>query len=140
MGALAEVHEKISKKNSTWKGKHMSLGGRLIFTNSCLSSLPTYIMRFYLFPQGTHKKMDQTRAKFFWRGASGDFKYHVVRGRLIFTNSYLSSLPTYIMRFYLFSQGTHKKMDQTRVRFFWRGASGDFKYHVVKWSAVCRSK
>jgi hypothetical protein len=58
MGMGVEVHEKISKRIPPWKEKYMSSKGRLIFTNSYLSSLPTYLMGFYLFPQGTHKKID----------------------------------------------------------------------------------
>jgi hypothetical protein len=61
-------------------------------------------------------------------------------GRLILSNSYLASLPIYTMGFYLLPKGSHKKMDSIRSRFFWRGARDDFKYHMVKWSAVCRPK
>jgi hypothetical protein len=56
----------------------MSLGGRLILSNNCLFSLPIYTMGLYVLPKGTHKKMDNIRAKFFWRGASEEFKYHMV--------------------------------------------------------------
>jgi hypothetical protein len=61
-------------------------------------------------------------------------------GRLILSNGYLASLPIYTMGFYLLPKGSHKKMDSIRSRFFWRGARDDFKYHMVKWSAVCRPK
>jgi hypothetical protein len=44
------------------------------------------------------------------------------------------------MGFYLLPKGTHRKMDSIRARLFWRGAGDDFKYHMVKWSAVCRPK
>jgi hypothetical protein len=40
--------DKISKRVPPWKGKQMSSRARLILTNSCLSSLPTYVMGFYL--------------------------------------------------------------------------------------------
>jgi hypothetical protein len=79
MVPLSSVAEKVSKRVPPWKGKHMPSGGRLILTNSCLSSLPTYTMGFYLVPLGIHRKMDHVRAKFFWRGAGGEFKYHMVR-------------------------------------------------------------
>jgi hypothetical protein len=79
MGALADVAEKVAKRVPSWKGKHMSSGGRLILTNTCLTSLPTFTMGFYLLPLGTHKKMDQIRSRFYWRGAGGDFKYHMVK-------------------------------------------------------------
>jgi hypothetical protein len=31
-------------------------------------------------------------------------------------------------------------MNNIRSRFFWRGAGGDFKYHMIKWAAVYRPK
>jgi hypothetical protein len=60
---------KMGKRLDPWKGKHLSFGGRLILTNSCLSSLPIYTMGFYLLPNKIHKKMSSIRANFFWQGA-----------------------------------------------------------------------
>jgi hypothetical protein len=48
-----------------------------------------------------------------WKG-----KHMSSKGSLILSNSYLSSLPTYNMGFYLFSLGTHRKMDSLRSRFY----------------------
>jgi hypothetical protein len=79
MVPLSSVAKKVSKRVPPWKGKHMSSRGRLILTNNCLSSLPTYTMGFYLVPLGIHRKMDHVRAKFFWRGAGGEFKCHMMR-------------------------------------------------------------
>jgi hypothetical protein len=60
------------------KGKNSSSGDRLVLSNSCLASLPIFIMGFYLLSKGTHKKMDSIRSMFYWRGAGDDFKYHMV--------------------------------------------------------------
>jgi hypothetical protein len=79
MDAFAEVVEKVAKRAPPWKGKNTSLGGRLILSNNCLASLPIYNMGFYFLPKGTHRKMDTIRARFFWRGVGGDFKYHKVK-------------------------------------------------------------
>ena len=46
----------------------------------------------------------------------------------------------YTMRFYRLSEDVHSRMDSIRARFFWRCASDNFKYHMVKWKAVCRPK
>jgi hypothetical protein len=78
MGALAEIPGKLQKK-PPWKGRHTSSRGRLTLTNSCLSSLPIYVMGFYLLPPGTHRKMDNLRSNFYWKGASEDLKYHMVK-------------------------------------------------------------
>jgi hypothetical protein len=31
-------------------------------------------------------------------------------------------------------------MDSIRVKKIWRGAGGEFRYHMVKWAVVCRPK
>jgi hypothetical protein len=79
MGAFQGVLNKMIKRLDPWKGKHMTSGGRLILTNSCLSSLPMYVMGFYSLPKGLHCKMDTIRSSFFWRGADDVFKYHMAK-------------------------------------------------------------
>lgn len=63
------LRKKMKKRLDPWKGKHLSSGGRLVLTNSCLNSLPLYTMGFYIFPKNMHPKMDVVRANFFWQGA-----------------------------------------------------------------------
>jgi hypothetical protein len=48
MSAFVGMVDKVAKRVPPWKGKIMSSGGRLILSNSCLASLPTYMMGFYL--------------------------------------------------------------------------------------------
>jgi hypothetical protein len=60
--------------------------------------------------------------------------------RLILFNSFLASLPTYTIDFYLLPLGTHRNMNTVKSKFFWRGARDEFKYHMVKWEAMCRPK
>ena len=62
------ITDKMRKKLSPWKGKLLSLGGRLVLTNSSLSSIPTYTMGMYRLGEGVHQKMDTIRSQFFWRG------------------------------------------------------------------------
>jgi len=62
-----------------WKGKNLSSGGRLILTNSSLSSIPIYSMGMYRLCEENHHKMDTIRSQFFWRGAGNNFKYHMIR-------------------------------------------------------------
>ena len=40
------VEEKFEKKLSSWKEKHMSVGGRLVLINSVLTSLAMFILSF----------------------------------------------------------------------------------------------
>ena len=64
----------------------------------------------------------------------------IFRGRLILTNSSLSSIPTYVMGMYLLREEIHKQMDTIRSQFFWRGDSEKNNYHMVKWEHVCLPK
>jgi hypothetical protein len=57
----------MERQLDPWKGKHMSTGGRLILTNSCLSSIYIYTMGLYLLPKELHQKMSSIRANFFGR-------------------------------------------------------------------------
>ena len=66
--------------------------------------------------------------------------------RLILTNSSLSSLPMFTMGMFLLAEGVHVKLDTPRCA--WQaghatvplllGRSQQRKYHLVKWTAVCR--
>jgi hypothetical protein len=49
----------------------MSLGGRLILINSCLSSIPTYMMGFYHLTDGHHEEFGTIRGRFFWQREGG---------------------------------------------------------------------
>jgi hypothetical protein len=51
-----KVEERFEKRLSSWKGKHLSIGGRLTLINSVLSSLPLYMMSFFNVPRGVFKK------------------------------------------------------------------------------------
>jgi hypothetical protein len=44
------------------------------------------------------------------------------------------------MGFYMLPLETHRKMNNIKSKFFWRGVAEDFKYHMVKWEDVCRPK
>jgi hypothetical protein len=59
------VEEHFEKRLSSWKGKHLSIGGKLTLINSVLSSLPMYMMSFFVMPQGALKKLDYFRSIFF---------------------------------------------------------------------------
>jgi hypothetical protein len=78
-GAFQGIINRMLKRLDPWKGKFMTSGGKLIWTNSCLSNLPMYMMGFYMLPKGVHWKMDSIRSKFFWQEAGHDFKYHMVK-------------------------------------------------------------
>ena len=70
---------KMRKKLQPWKGKNLSSRGRLMLTNSSLSSVPIYLMGMYRLYETNHQHMDSIRSKFFWRGDVEKFKYHMVK-------------------------------------------------------------
>jgi hypothetical protein len=63
-----KVEERFGRRLGSWKGKHLSIRGRLTFINPVLSSLPMYIMSFFALPRGVQKKLDYFRSRFYWQG------------------------------------------------------------------------
>ena len=61
------IEDKFEKKLSSWKGKLLSYGGRLVLINSTLSSLALYMCSFFEISK-VLKKLDQFRSRFFWQG------------------------------------------------------------------------
>ena len=61
-------------------------------------------------------------------------------GRLTLLDSSLSGIPSYYMSMFLLSKGFVEKLDKHRRKFFWSGSNSKRKYHMVKWTRVCRSK
>jgi mannosylglycoprotein endo-beta-mannosidase len=73
------IIEKIMKRLDGWKGSSLSLGGRPVLINSCLSNLPVYAMSMFWLPVSVLDKMDTTRKKFFWQGGNMKKKYHLIK-------------------------------------------------------------
>jgi hypothetical protein len=73
------VAEKIENRLATWKCGQLSYGGKAVLLNSSLTSIPMYMMGFYLLYEGNHQRMDTARARFFWQGIGKKKKYHMVR-------------------------------------------------------------
>ena len=61
------VEEKFEKKLSSWKGKHMSVGGRLVLINSVLTSLAMFMLSFFEVPKQVLERLDYYRSIFFWQ-------------------------------------------------------------------------
>jgi hypothetical protein len=77
-GAFVGVTEKIFKMIPPWKEKLMSSGVRLIFSNSCLSSLTAYTMGFLFSSQRNSQKYGWHKIKVLLEGCNSDFKYHMI--------------------------------------------------------------
>jgi hypothetical protein len=59
------IEEKFEKKLSGWKGKMMSVGGRLVLINSVLTSLAMFMLSFFEVPKGVIERLDYFRSRFF---------------------------------------------------------------------------
>ena len=77
------IEERFEKRLSSWKGKHLSVGGRLMLINSVLSSLPMYMMFFFAIPKGVLKKLDYFRSRFYWQGDESRKKYRLARWNIL---------------------------------------------------------
>lgn len=53
---IRKIIDKMGNKLQPWKVKNMTLGGRLILTNTSLSNLPIYRMGMYKLKEGVHQK------------------------------------------------------------------------------------
>ncbi|PWZ20986.1 hypothetical protein Zm00014a_022178, partial [Zea mays] len=56
--------EKIDKRLQSWKGRALSIAGRITLINSCITNTPIYHMSMYLFPKTTVKKMTPSGGNF----------------------------------------------------------------------------
>jgi hypothetical protein len=77
------VSEKIKKNMGGWLGGTMSIGGRVIKIDACLSNSALYQMSMRLFHKTNIEKIKKQIRAFFWVGNTGQRKYHLVRWSLI---------------------------------------------------------
>ena len=52
------IEQRFEKKLSSWKGKHLSVGGRLVLINSVLTSLAMFMLSFFEVPRGVLEKLE----------------------------------------------------------------------------------
>jgi uncharacterized protein involved in cysteine biosynthesis len=60
------IEERIEKRLCSWKGKFLSVGGRLVLINFVLMSLTMFMMSFFDVPKSVLEKIDYYRSRFFW--------------------------------------------------------------------------
>ena len=77
------IEERFQKKLSSWKGKHLSVGGRLVLINSVLSSLAMFMLSFFEVPKGILEKLDYYRSRFFWQSEEHKKKYRLAKWSIL---------------------------------------------------------
>ena len=59
---------------------------------------------------------------------------------MVLINSSLSSLLLFIMSFYSLPETLHHEIATVQGRFFWAGEGDKQKYHMVRWSEICKPR
>jgi hypothetical protein len=61
---------KVDLKLEHWKGKLLSIGGRLTLVKAVLSAIPIYWMVIFRIPIRVRKRIDRVCRKFLWHGGN----------------------------------------------------------------------
>jgi hypothetical protein len=89
---LCPMLEKMDKRLAGWKGRFLSLGGRLTLLNSCLSNIPLYMLSIYPAPKSVIRKLDLLRKRLLWQGGSQTKKLHLVNWNTVCSPKSLGGL------------------------------------------------
>lgn len=63
-----------------------------------------------------------------------------IAGRSTLISSSLNNAPIYHMSIYLLPKTILKRLDKIRRTFFWQGGGTKRKYHLIKWTKICKHK
>jgi hypothetical protein len=77
------IEDHFEKKLSSWLGKLLSYGYRLILINSILTSLPMFMLSFFEILEGVRKRLAFFRSRFFWQCDGHKKKYRLTKWNLI---------------------------------------------------------
>jgi glycopeptide antibiotics resistance protein len=77
------IEQRIEKKLSSWKGKHLFVGGCFVLINSVLTSLVMFMLSFFEVPRGVLEKIDYYRSRFYWQCEQHKKKYRLTRWNII---------------------------------------------------------
>ncbi|XP_058752127.1 uncharacterized protein LOC131625264 [Vicia villosa] len=58
----------LRNKLSSWKGKNLSMGGRVVMINAVLNAMPVYFLPLYKAPIQVLKEIKRIESNFLWRG------------------------------------------------------------------------
>jgi hypothetical protein len=69
----------LRKKLSSWKGKLLSVGERLLLINLVLTSMVLFMLSFFHVPRGVLEKIEYFRSRFFWQNDEHKKRYRLVK-------------------------------------------------------------
>ncbi len=73
------VKDRFERKLSTWKGKNISYGGRLVLLNSVISSLSLFMLSFFEIPLGVFQRLYFFMSLSFGVMMTGKEKYRLTK-------------------------------------------------------------
>ena len=76
---FAPTMAKVGNRVMPWRGRYKTQARKVALINSCLSSLPMFVMGFYLLTNGTHAGFDKHRGALNWNAADNKRKYRLVK-------------------------------------------------------------
>lgn len=77
------VVDAMSKRLNSWRGRHLSYGGRLTLIDSVLASLPLYFFSFFKAPSCVLKQLVRIQRNFLWGGGLADKRLCWIKWDLI---------------------------------------------------------
>lgn len=77
------MEERLQKRLCSWKGKLLSVGGRLVPINSVLTNMVLYMLSFFQVPKGVLQRLDYYRSRFFGQGYSEKKKYILAKWNVV---------------------------------------------------------
>ncbi|XP_058742000.1 uncharacterized protein LOC131614435 [Vicia villosa] len=63
-----EVVNNIKRRLSSWKGRNISMGGRVTLINSVLNSIPIFTLSFFKIPGNIAKTIRKIQSEILWSG------------------------------------------------------------------------
>ncbi|XP_058750811.1 uncharacterized protein LOC131623820 [Vicia villosa] len=66
-----EVVRNVRNRLNEWRGRHLSIGGRVVLLNSVIYAIPLYSLSFYRAPRKVIKEFIGIQRRFLWRGVEG---------------------------------------------------------------------
>ncbi|CAA7014435.1 unnamed protein product [Microthlaspi erraticum] len=70
--------ERVSSKLAGWKGRLLSLAGRITLTKVVLGSIPVHTMSSIKLPESTMRRLDRLSQNFVWGSTAEKRKQHLV--------------------------------------------------------------
>ena len=77
------VIEKFRKRLHMWKGRLLSMAGRLCLIKSVLNSLPIYFMSVFKMPKGVGRLFSSIQRRFLWCGCTKQRSFCKIQWRLV---------------------------------------------------------